>query len=145
MGYGGGIRPRLQTGVRPNRSRSQIRIATDGQPIRKSWCRAPSALTTRYLLLIYYGLLCAAPSLTRGRVCLLYMLPALASTVLGSEYPRDRDHTYCLGFETSPFVASFDSQGHGGGIRPRLQAGEVLSRLLVTCRRGLDWWIDFTG
>jgi hypothetical protein len=28
---------------------------------------------------------------------------------------------YCLRFETSLFVASYDSQGHGGGIRPRLQ------------------------
>jgi hypothetical protein len=27
---------------------------------------------------------------------------------------------YCLRFETSLFVASYDSQGHGGGIRPRL-------------------------
>jgi hypothetical protein len=27
---------------------------------------------------------------------------------------------YCLSFETSLFVASYDSQGHGGGIRPRL-------------------------
>jgi hypothetical protein len=26
---------------------------------------------------------------------------------------------YCLRFETSHFVASYDSQGHGGGIRPR--------------------------
>jgi hypothetical protein len=26
---------------------------------------------------------------------------------------------YCLRFETSPFVASYDSQGNGGGIRPR--------------------------
>jgi hypothetical protein len=26
---------------------------------------------------------------------------------------------YCLRFETSLFVASYDSQGHGGGIRPR--------------------------
>jgi hypothetical protein len=25
--------------------------------------------------------------------------------------------------ETSIFVASYDSQGHGGGIRPRLQTG----------------------
>jgi hypothetical protein len=30
---------------------------------------------------------------------------------------------YCLIFETSHFVASYDSQGHGGGIRPRLQTG----------------------
>jgi hypothetical protein len=27
---------------------------------------------------------------------------------------------YCLTFETSLFVASYDSQGHSGGIRPRL-------------------------
>jgi hypothetical protein len=30
---------------------------------------------------------------------------------------------YCLKFETSLFVASYDSQGHGGGIRPRLHSG----------------------
>jgi hypothetical protein len=28
-----------------------------------------------------------------------------------------------LRFETSLFVASYDSQGHGGGIRPRLHTG----------------------
>jgi hypothetical protein len=27
---------------------------------------------------------------------------------------------YCLRFEISLFIASYDSQGHGGGIRPRL-------------------------
>jgi hypothetical protein len=30
---------------------------------------------------------------------------------------------YCLRFETSLFVASYDSQGYGGGIRPRLHMG----------------------
>jgi hypothetical protein len=30
---------------------------------------------------------------------------------------------YCLRFETSLFVASYDSQGHGGGIRPRPHTG----------------------
>jgi hypothetical protein len=30
---------------------------------------------------------------------------------------------YCLRFETSFFVASYDSQGHGGGIRSRLHTG----------------------
>jgi hypothetical protein len=30
---------------------------------------------------------------------------------------------YCLRFETSFFVASYDSQGHDGGIRPRLHTG----------------------
>jgi hypothetical protein len=30
---------------------------------------------------------------------------------------------YCLIFETSFFVASYDSEGYGGGIRPRLHKG----------------------
>jgi hypothetical protein len=48
-----------------------------------------------YLLLFdSYGLdFCGAPSLTRGRVCLLYMLLALASAdFLGSESLGTRDH-----------------------------------------------------
>jgi hypothetical protein len=34
---------------------------------------------------------------------------------------------YCLTFETSHFVASYDPQGHGGGIRPRLRTGKLLA------------------
>jgi hypothetical protein len=34
---------------------------------------------------------------------------------------------YCLRFETSLFVASYDSQGHGGGIRTRLHTGIVIA------------------
>jgi hypothetical protein len=52
-------------------------------------------LMTRYLLLLHsYGLVfCGAPSLTRGRVCLLNMLLVLASAVfLGSESLGIRDH-----------------------------------------------------
>jgi hypothetical protein len=30
---------------------------------------------------------------------------------------------YCLRFETSLFVDSYYSHGHGGGIRPRLHTG----------------------
>jgi hypothetical protein len=33
---------------------------------------------------------------------------------------------YCLRFETSLFVAFYDSQGHGGGIRPRLHTGSLI-------------------
>jgi hypothetical protein len=56
---------------------SQSHIATDGQSISNSWCRAPSA-----------GLF-------------FYMLLTLLTIF------------YCLRFETSLFVASYDSQGHG--------------------------------
>jgi hypothetical protein len=47
---------------------------------------------------------------------------------------------YCLRFETSLFVASYDSQGHGGGIRPRLHTGfsnNWLCPLLIKSRHGL--------
>jgi hypothetical protein len=42
---------------------------------------------------------------------------------------------YCLRFETSFFIASYDSQGHGGGIRPRLHTGRFLNvKVKVTLR-----------
>jgi hypothetical protein len=52
-------------------------------------------LMTRYLLLFdSYGIVfCGAPSLTRGRICHLYMLLALASAVLlRSESHGTREH-----------------------------------------------------
>jgi hypothetical protein len=39
---------------------------------------------------------------------------------------------YCLRFETSLFVASYDSQGYGGGIRTRLHTGVNCQLLLTT-------------
>jgi hypothetical protein len=60
-------------------------------------------------------------SLTRGRVCCLQMLLALGSTViLGSESRGTRYHILLSQIRDFPFVASYDSQGYGGGIRPRL-------------------------
>jgi hypothetical protein len=54
----------------------------------------------------------------------LQSLLALASAIiLGSESRGTRDHIYYLKFETPRFVASYDSQGYGRGIRPRLHAG----------------------
>jgi hypothetical protein len=50
---------------------------------------------------------------------------------------------YSLRFETSIFFASYDSQGHGGGIRPRLHTDELtnLSRSLLpeTSRHAHTW------
>jgi hypothetical protein len=66
---------------------------------------------------------CGAMSLTRGRVCRLQLLLALASAVLVTLF-------YCLRFETSLFVASYDTQGYGGGIRTRLHMGVIY---LVNC------------
>jgi hypothetical protein len=39
---------------------------------------------------------------------------------------------YCLWFETSLFVATYDSQGHGGGIRPRLHTGVIIGSFCLS-------------
>jgi hypothetical protein len=38
---------------------------------------------------------------------------------------------YCLAFETSLLIASYDSQGYGGGIRPCLHTACLSGKLLV--------------
>jgi hypothetical protein len=79
-----------------SQSQSQSHIETDCQSISKSWCGAHLGLMNRYVFITVWQLrswFCGAPSLTRGRVCLLYMLLALASVVfLGSESLWTRDH-----------------------------------------------------
>jgi hypothetical protein len=56
---------------------------TVGQSVSKSWCRAPSGVHDQRFITVWQlrFCVCGAPSLTRGRVCLLYMLLALASAV----------------------------------------------------------------
>jgi hypothetical protein len=77
-------------------------------------------ITVRQFLVCW----CGALSLTRERVCRLQLILALASAdIFGSDSHGTRDHNYCLRFETSLFVASYDLQGYGGGIRPRLHTG----------------------
>jgi hypothetical protein len=66
---------------------SQSHIATDGQSISKSWYRAPSGAHDQIFISAWKLRSCfrGAPSLTRGRVCLLYVPLALASAAfLGS-------------------------------------------------------------
>jgi hypothetical protein len=71
---------------------------------------------------------CGSHSLTRGRVCLLQLLLALASAVILGTKPLGNTYLInCLRFETSHFVASYDSQGHDGGIRPCLHTGKPLA------------------
>jgi hypothetical protein len=76
------------------RSRSRSHIATDGQSVSKSWCRAPSGVHDQIYITVWQlrSCFCGAPSLTRGRVCLLNILLALASAVfLGPEFLGTRD------------------------------------------------------
>jgi hypothetical protein len=66
---------------------------------------------------------CGAPCLSRGRVCLcicVWCWPLPAQSFSGPSPLVLATIFYCLRFETSFFVASYDSQGHGGGIRPHL-------------------------
>jgi hypothetical protein len=115
--------------LRPTATQSQSHIATDGQSVSQSvslGIEHPPGAHDQIVIAprLLRSCLCWAPSLTRGWVCLLYMLLALASAVfLGSNPLVLVIIFYCLTFETSLFVASYDSQGHGGGIRPRLHTG----------------------
>jgi hypothetical protein len=55
------------------RSRSQNNVTTDGQPASMSWCQIQSGTCDQILFSVWKLLfcLCGAPSLTRGRICLL--------------------------------------------------------------------------
>jgi hypothetical protein len=85
---------------------SQSYIATDGRSISKSWCRAPSGAHDHIFIIVWQlrPCFCGAPSLTRGRVCLLYMLLVFASAVfLGSESLGSRYHILLSQFWDFPF------------------------------------------
>jgi hypothetical protein len=74
---------------------SSSHIATDGQSVSKFWCRAPSGAHDQIFITVWHlrPCFCGAPSLTRGRVCLLYMLLTLTSAIfLRSESLETRDH-----------------------------------------------------
>jgi hypothetical protein len=94
-------------------------------------------LLTRYLFLFdSYGLVFrGVASMTRGRVCHSYMLLALARAVfLGSESLGTRDHILLSQIWDFPFLAFYDSQGHGGGIRARHHTGRYLMIKLFLIR-----------
>jgi hypothetical protein len=74
-------------------------------------------ITVRRLRVCWRGAL----SLTRGRVCHLQLLLALArEVILRSESRGTRDHIFLSQIRDFPFVASYDSQNYGESIRPRL-------------------------
>jgi hypothetical protein len=87
--------PPLQNSTDSLSSQSQSYIATDGQSVSMSWCRAQSGAHDQIFITVWQlrSCFCGAPSLTRGRVCLLYMLLGLPNAVfLGSESLGTRDH-----------------------------------------------------
>jgi hypothetical protein len=98
---------------------------TVSQSVSKSWCRAPSGAHNQILLLFdSYGLvLCGAPWREGGSIICTCCWPLPAQSFSGPSPFGPMTIFYCLRFETSLFIASYDSQGHGGGIRPRLHTG----------------------
>jgi hypothetical protein len=113
-------------------SESESYITTDGQSANLSWNKAPiwGLRPDFYYCQTVAGLLMWG-ALSDERTCLSF------TTAPG---PRQRSHFrvrvpttfYCLRFETSLFVASYDSQGYGGGTRPRLHTGVLKNQLLVS-------------
>jgi hypothetical protein len=66
-----------------------------------------------------------ALSLTRGWVFYICCWPLPPKWFSGPSPLGLATIFYCLTFETSLFVASYDSQGHSAGIRPRLHTGPL--------------------
>jgi hypothetical protein len=88
--------------------------------------------STRYLLLFdSYDLVFVERPLWRedGSVFCVCCWPFLAQFFLGPSPLWLATMFYFLRLETSLFIASNDSQGHGGGIRPHLHTG--VTELLV--------------
>jgi hypothetical protein len=94
-------------------SKSKSKSHCDLRSVSKSWCRALSVAHDQIFITVWQLRSCSlwALSLTRGRVCLLYMMLALASVVfLGSESFGTRDHILFsdsgLPFSSSPTTHS---------------------------------------
>jgi hypothetical protein len=86
----------------------------------------PSGAYDQIFIIVWQLRVCwfGTTSLTRGRVCRLQFLLVLASAVIfWSESHRTRGHILPSQIWDFLFVASYDWQGHGGGIRPRLHTG----------------------
>jgi hypothetical protein len=112
---------------------SESYVTTDGQPASLSWSKAPiwGSRPDLYYLCHSYGLVLVGRPLRRevGAVFCMCCWPLPAQSFSGPSPLGLETVFYCLRFETSLFVASYDSQGHGGGIRPRLHTGVELIRI----------------
>jgi hypothetical protein len=130
-------------------SQSQSYFTTGGLPRQAPWEQTTSNFIFQLIICGYSPYVTSC--LTRGWVCRLQLLLVLASEViLRSESRGTHDHISLSEIRNSPnlegqvpvfvsprnrmarlypqalgslFIASYDSQGYGGGIRPRLHTG----------------------
>jgi hypothetical protein len=113
----------------PASSSSQSHIATDSQSVSLG-VQPHLGLMTRYILLFdSYGLVFVGRPLWRedGSVFCAYCWSLPAHFFSGPGPLGLATILYCLRFGTFLFNASYDLQGHGGGIRPRLHTGYSFS------------------
>jgi hypothetical protein len=135
-------RLKLQEGkTSQSQSQSTLRL-TVGQSVSLG-VEPHLGLMTRYLLLFHsYGLVFVGRPLWRedGSVFCICCGSSPPQSFSGPS-PLDLPTIfYSLSFETSLFVACYDSQGHGGGIRPRLHTGLTDWSLLL--RTPINPWSD---
>jgi hypothetical protein len=113
------------------KSESESYITTDGQSASLSRNKAPIwglRPDFYYCQTVASLLMWGALSDKRtGSVVYNCCWPSSAQSFSGSSPLGLGTIFYCLRFETSVFVASYDSQGSGGGIRPRLHTGKTAS------------------
>jgi hypothetical protein len=99
-------------------SESESHVTTDGQPTSLSWYKAPiwGLRPDIYYLCDSYGLVLVGRPLWRedGSDFYICCWPLPSQSFFGPSPLGLSTILYCLTFETSLFVASYDSQGHGG-------------------------------
>jgi hypothetical protein len=116
---------RLKALGRPSLSFT-LYVTTDGQSVSLSWNKVPIWGLQRdihyrqtFAVLLMWGALWRED----GSVVYNCCWPSPAQSFSGPSPVGFSTIFYCFRFEASLFVASYDSQGHGGGIRPRLHTG----------------------
>jgi hypothetical protein len=128
------VKIKFKVTLRLSKSKSHC----DWGPVNQAWCRAPIWGSWPDIFTVWHlrSCFCGAPSLTRGPVSFYICCWPLPAQSFSGPSPLEMETIfYCLRLETSLFVASYDSQGHGGGIRPRLHTGvKLLVKVKVTLR-----------
>jgi hypothetical protein len=115
----------MKASVRIFKVKVTLRL-TVGLSVNKSWCRAPAGAHDQILITVWQLRSCFSwGALSNERVGLSFVHAAgpCMRCLSRVRVPWDSRPYFTLRFETSLFVASYDSQGHGGGIRPRLHTG----------------------
>jgi hypothetical protein len=74
-----------------------------------------------------------------GSVFCIYYWPSPVQSFLGPRPFGLETIFYCLRFETSLFVTFYDSQVHGGGIRPHLHTGWLTANGIWFCYIASAW------